>query len=108
MKIPRQITICGRIWKVKRIKDLEFEPGSGDTVAGLMLPDLREIHIDAGLKGEDASVAFLHEFNHAIFAEIGVHTADLSPILEEIIVENIARQYANAFSLTIKPQKKRS
>lgn len=104
MRIPRQVSICGRIWKVRRIKDLELNPG--ESSAGVMDPETREIHLDAALKDEEVVAVFLHEFNHAILSEVGMGSTDLSETLEELIVENIARQYANTFSMSLKTPKK--
>ena len=78
----------------------------GEPALGVMLPDAREIHLVDDLRGEELVTTFLHEFNHAVLHEVGLSTTELSPTLEEIIVENLARRYVSVFNLTFKRLKK--
>lgn len=93
-KLPHSLSICGKIWLVKSEPDLKDD---GEPLRGLTTCEDRVIRIDSLMNWRDQWVTFLHELNHAIIFELGGHTAALSDDLEEILVEGIARQYAEIF-----------
>jgi Zn-dependent peptidase ImmA (M78 family) len=71
MRIPRQFTHKGKLWKVVAEKDLQID---GDDCDGLCDFDKRIIYLDASLKGRKRRAIFYHELFHVV-----VHEAHINP-----------------------------
>jgi uncharacterized protein YjaZ len=104
VRIPKQVRICGNVWRVKLAEHLVS--GKGEELSGLMSPKQRVIYLDKHLDAKEMFATFLHEFNHAVLKEVGFHTAGLESGLEELIVENLAQQYVSCFRIVPKPHRK--
>lgn len=102
MHIPKTISILGYEWRIEHVEDLT---DAGVPVDGLADHDTRVLSLDQSLKGKHRDHIFLHELNHCIFFELGLHNTKLSLDLEEVIVDNIAKGYLSIFNLNLKTSK---
>jgi Zn-dependent peptidase ImmA (M78 family) len=100
MKIPKSILILGQKISVYQVKDLKDKDGT--RVDGLYNSEKYLIKIDSNLKGRARIHTFMHEYCHAIIDIIGAHNCEISPDLEEIIVDNIGRSIADNFILRMR------
>ena len=92
MKLPKSIKIKGEVWKIKLVDNLHAP--DGDKVQGYCFTTGREIYIDKSLRGEQLSITYLHEINHAIMFELHL-TLNLE--VEEIIADGFASVYEKLF-----------
>lgn len=100
MKIPKSISILGQKIQIIQIKDLRDKDGT--RVDGIYHAQKGIIQIDTNLKGKARIHAFIHEYCHAVIDIIGAHNCEISPDLEEIIVDNIGRSISDNFILRMR------
>jgi Zn-dependent peptidase ImmA (M78 family) len=100
MKLPDKIYVLGQPIKIREIPNLKDK--EGNHVDGLYHSEKGLIEIDKRLKGKCRAFAFLHEYGHAVMDIIGAHNCALSPDLEEILVDNIARSISDNFILRLR------
>lgn len=84
--------ILGTQYKVKK-ENLEHLGAEG-----MCLPREKIILIDKKLKGNDLLETIIHEFGHGVFTEGSLRQA-VTPELEEIIVDLMARCLVKNFSI---------
>ncbi len=100
MKIPKSISILGQQIQVNQVKSLKDKDGI--RVDGIYHAQKAIIEIDLSLKGKARIHAFIHEYCHAVIDIIGAHNCEISPDLEEIIVDNIGRSISDNFILRMR------
>lgn len=65
-------------------------------------PKTQSITIDKRIKGDELIGVYIHELVHAMCDRIGLHNAQLSHDLEEIIADNIATVMLENFEIKCK------
>ena len=100
MKIPKTITVYGKKYKIKRMKNMKDE--KGNDLLGLHESDKALISIDSELKGEQLIKVFMHELGHAVQDRVGVDQCEISSDLQEIIVESMATFLSETFHFRLK------
>lgn len=92
MKIPQQITLAGKQWRIIRERDMPKRLSKhrgmyAQGLYGLTLFDTREILLADGLTHEQEGVTLVHELLHAVFHASGDETLGASG--EERVIESI-------------------
>jgi hypothetical protein len=84
MRIPKQFSLKGKLWKVILAKDLEHEDGT--KCSGLCDTDNRTIYLESKQSKSERFSTFLHELFHAMVhsAHIPVNTP-FTEAIEEIL-----------------------
>lgn len=62
-QVPKSVQVNGKRWRVI------LKPLNHRGLDGLCRPDVREIHIDSALVGDERAETFLHELMHACVRE---------------------------------------
>jgi len=97
--IPESIDICGKIYKIKYVKNLKDEEGS--ELDGCVDKKKPIIYLCKDLKGGDLKSTFIHECFHAV-----VRQCNLSELVtfkdEECIVANLEQFIENKFVIYLK------
>lgn len=97
MKIPKQFSIKGKLWKVRHRKTL---PGTEMETQGLCVYDKRTILLLRGLSEKEIPTVLYHEMVHACLHEAHLNpNSGLTPSLEEIICDSVADLMATMFDL---------
>ena len=97
MKLPNQIQILGEKYKLKLVNGLRFSGHIG-------LCDFKSkiIQLDAELKGDELQQTLCHELFHAVCYEGSLYQT-ISPDLEEVVVDLMAKSLIKNFNLRCKP-----
>lgn len=96
MKPPRSILIFGQKYVLKADSKLPTRHLDGECCK-----ETHTITYDPTLKGDKLAETILHEMFHAVFEEVSLAQA-ISPELEEICVDTMAKAVARNFTLTSK------
>jgi Zn-dependent peptidase ImmA (M78 family) len=88
-KLPKTVVVLG-----KRIRVILKEELAAQGYAGLYDPNEGKIYINPNVP--DIEETFFHEYNHAIIHRSGLNQV-ISRDAEEMICENFATAYAEAF-----------
>ena len=104
MRIPKQIDVFGKRWKISYKWNLRCE--DGQPMLGLCVPDKRIIFLERLTKKSERPSIFFHELLHAIIYESKI-AAVLDENVEEILVESIEEVVMEMFTLRLKNGKKR-
>lgn len=94
-KLPRSVTICGKVWKVT-VQDLDSIAGSDSGILGLTVFDpvtqKREIIVDKSLETESQKIrVFIHELIHAVIFEAKLPPDSICKTAEEVLCEQVAQ-----------------
>lgn len=95
MKIPKEISIKGTKYKIKRNFISDDEYGRCDSFT-------KTINIHPSVTGELLKATFMHEVFHALVFELGLRQASFSHDIEEVLVENLANFVCEKFKLQLK------
>lgn len=93
MRVPKEIFIKGNLWKIEYKWRLSQD---GKLCDGLTDISNRVIYLSHGL-GEEKFSIFLHEYCHAIMAEVGLYHTKLDEATEEIICHNLSEELVKSF-----------
>lgn len=93
---PNNLHILGRKYALK--SKIRLQNGQNDGLCDL---ELKEITIDASLKGDEYFVALVHEIIHAV-----LHEGSISPVIshdvEEIIADLVGKWLVENLDMTFK------
>ena len=89
MKIPKQVTILGKTFKVKQVSAQEIEKKYNGRAYGIMDFSSKLIYIDKSLNPEDMLSTYLHECCHVVTYIVGLNQV-IPGDLMEILCESMA------------------
>lgn len=99
MKIPKTIQVVNKEWRVEYKWNLRYD---GHKCDGLCCHETRTIFIDRSLSKQEKEETFLHEYLHAIIAELGIKRKSLPIVLEELLVESLSQEIYEKFKLRLR------
>ena len=101
MKIPKEVTIKGKLWTIEYQWGLK---SGNEIIDGLCDPNTRTILIRRELTKEEKPAIFLHEFIHAVFFEAHLSYNDgwVPDIIEEVMCDAIQSSLLDSFNLRSK------
>lgn len=97
-----QFDVFGKKIKIIKVKKLMEQK----LACGIYNPRHKTIEVDTALKGDDLLHTYLHEIIHATVDRLGLHNAQLSHDLEEILAENIPMVLIENFNIKVKCKKR--
>lgn len=102
MKIPKSITIAGKLWKTVYVNGLKDSEGLND---GLCDYDERIIYLRKELPKKLKPSVYVHELIHAILYELHLSANDGWPggLIEEVICDGMTTALLDNFQLKKKP-----
>lgn len=98
MRIPKTILVSGHEWTVEYKWNLRYDNQKCD---GLCCHETRTIYLDRSLTKQNKITTFLHEYIHAVIAELNIKRKSLPMELEELIVEALSQELVGAFKLRL-------
>lgn len=101
-RVPKELDVRGQRWQVHYKWGLRDE--DGELCDGLCDAKNRKIWLSHGL-GDDKFEIFMHEYVHAILAEVGLYHTSLTKDQEEAICHNVGADIVKQFILRKRPQK---
>jgi hypothetical protein len=98
LKIPKEIKIKGKTWKIEYKWNLNH---GGEVLDGECDPNTRTIYIRRELTKEEKPAIFLHEFLHAVFYEAHLSYNDgwVDTLIEEVMCDSIQSALLDGFTL---------
>ena len=96
-----KFNVFGKIVTLKEVKNLSSDRG----IYGEYNPKSSVIIISKELKGDIRKITELHEFFHSCINRLGLHNAQLSSDLEEILVDGLATALVENASIKWKKTK---
>ena len=100
MNLPKKQDVFGKILTVKIVKDLRNK--SNDSLDGELDFKNGIMAINKELRGRDLTQTYLHECFHAVIRRVGINQGELSPDLEEVIVDSFSTFLVDNFHIRLK------
>jgi hypothetical protein len=98
MRIPKQFTHKGKVWKVEYEEELHHEDGT--ECDGLCDWDSRTIFLDTSLTGKKKLAIFLHELFHVLVWEAHISEgAAFTEDIEDILADAFSDMLTTTFGV---------